>query len=386
MLFAPSYFIGFSKLKADLFTQEHIVPELYYVLAFTAIPYFLIGFNAVLLTSRTRNSSLKFELYNQSSRSAWKLLFIGLLAIILEPFTPGSIKYFITLLTYCIPISVLILFFNGTRIPLYLYAILSIIIGLAGGMLGHVIWPLLMLVIYITFAKYKTISMAKKVGLLGTALVLVSIAQISKFQFREETWYSSKASEMSELDKLRRYIEIYTSTSSHITPKNLVVIENMMMQRLDQGYIVNWTMKHVPRNEPFAKGETIISGILGAFVPRFLWPTKPKAGGKENMRRFAGKQIEGVSYEIGFLGEAYVNFGGKGAVVALFLWGLIVGQLINAWQNKSQHTQLAIFLPILIFVGGFNSFDITFAKSLNTLIKGLVVFWFLKMTVYAQTK
>ena len=85
------------------------------------------------------------------------------------------------------------------------------------------------------------------------------------------------------------------------------------IDRINQGWIVARIMRYTPNYEPFAGGETIITGIRASLIPRFLDPDKPKAGGRENFTRFTGKLIsDNTSMGLSPLGEAYANFGING--------------------------------------------------------------------------
>jgi hypothetical protein len=63
-------------------------------------------------------------------------------------------------------------------------------------------------------------------------------------------------------------------------------------------------MDYVPRKEPFANGETIITSLGAAVLPRFVWQDKPEIGGRDMICRFLGDCHKlKYAYDIGQLGE-----------------------------------------------------------------------------------
>lgn len=109
---------------------------------------------------------------------------------------------------------------------------------------------------------------------------------------------------------------------------NPAVLETAV-NRFNQGYYTAQTMAWTPSREPFARGETLYEDLKGALLSRLLAPDKHRAGGYENMARFAGVSGRSYSMNIGIFGEAYVNFGLGGGVVCLWGYGLILAALMQ---------------------------------------------------------
>jgi len=107
-----------------------------------------------------------------------------------------------------------------------------------------------------------------------------------------------------------------------------------IFQRLNQGWIVNRVMIWTPQMEPYARGKTLLDNVVGALVPRFLNPSKGEVGGREDYERYTGQfLVPGTSMALGFAGEMYVNFGARWGVLAVGLYGLIIG-LGFAWLSS----------------------------------------------------
>jgi hypothetical protein len=119
---------------------------------------------------------------------------------------------------------------------------------------------------------------------------------------------------------------------------------------MNQGWLVAVTMDRVPRRFDYAEGETIAKSIAAAFIPRILWPDKPEAGGKYNLKRFWGFELRGYSMNIGSIGEAYANFGRTGGIIFLFFYGLFfnfVLTMLLKWSEK--RPSVLCWIPFLFF-------------------------------------
>ncbi len=109
---------------------------------------------------------------------------------------------------------------------------------------------------------------------------------------------------------------------------NPAVLETAV-NRFNQGYYMAQTMAWTPSREPYARGETLYEDVKGALLPRLLAPDKHRAGGYENMARFAGVSGRSYSMNIGIFGEAYANFGIGGGIICLLGYGLLLAALMR---------------------------------------------------------
>ncbi|MCX6890310.1 MAG: hypothetical protein NTX51_02120 [Verrucomicrobia bacterium] len=109
--------------------------------------------------------------------------------------------------------------------------------------------------------------------------------------------------------------------------------------RFNQGWIVDRVLQHVPANEPYARGETVLSSLKAALLPRILAPDKRGAGGREFMTRFADyTPFEDTSMSIGFVGEIYANFGRTGGILGCGVYALLLAlgfRLLGLRARKS---------------------------------------------------
>ncbi len=79
------------------------------------------------------------------------------------------------------------------------------------------------------------------------------------------------------------------------------------------------------------------------------------------------------SYNIGQIGEAYVNFGRVGGILYMFLYGFF-NALILHWIRRFGRTRptLILWVPLFFFAGIALETDLL--TFLNTLVKGLIFY------------
>jgi len=109
-----------------------------------------------------------------------------------------------------------------------------------------------------------------------------------------------------------------------------------MAVRYNQGWIINRIMGWVPAMAPYASGATIKQALIGSAVPRLVFAEKERAGGKENMLRYAGMEMVGnTSMDLGFAGEMYANFGSAGGLLGCVLYAVAFGLLFRLMCRRA---------------------------------------------------
>jgi hypothetical protein len=118
--------------------------------------------------------------------------------------------------------------------------------------------------------------------------------------------------------------------------------------RFNQGMIQAKVMDYIPQYRPYAEGSTIFNTLAASFVPRFLWPDKPIAGGHWNMEYFTGLIIKGYSMNIGPLGESYGNFGSPGGIYFMFFYGFFFNlSIFLLLRVASRRPTIILWFPII---------------------------------------
>lgn len=149
-----------------------------------------------------------------------------------------------------------------------------------------------------------------------------------------------------------------------------------MITRSNQGLFVGEAMAYVPSREDYAYGETILKSMAASLVPRFVWPNKPQAGGAYYVCRFLGDcRHKKYSYDIGQLGEAYVNFGKVGGIVFMFIYGWFIRytyQMISSFCLT--YPTLILWVPLFYFM--VLSLETDVITFLNAFTKAIVFAFF----------
>ncbi len=240
-----------------------------------------------------------------------------------------------------------------------------------------ILWSLALLAVYLYRFRPKITTV---VTVLTGCLLLLPALQEAKWRLREEMRHGQVSQEgalTSSLAKLERPI-VWTGYVLESLWKlvTLTLDPNFVADtavRYNQGWIINRIMWIVPKSEPYAKGETIETALISAFLPRVFAPSKHTAGGAEYMERFAGyRPAEGTSMNLGYAGEMFANFGYTGGIVAGLLYSLFLGLLFRIVYIKTRNTNLWwMFVP---YVGHYAlKAETGLAETVNWLFKALVV-------------
>ena len=207
-----------------------------------------------------------------------------------------------------------------------------------------------------------------RLGIAGAAAILILFILSFKYEYRQEIWHGEKGDQ-----RISWFTQLAWQRLTH--PSQFIdgAILAHYTDRLNQGYHTALVMAHTPVQEPFAGGESLLQGIKGALLPRFLAPDKHRAGGQANLERFAGIVNQPWSSNIGPFGEAYANFGVRGAWPLLAVYGLFI---TGAYFLLKKHLPVAWHAYVLI---GALSIETDMGMVLNALVKaGLVaVAWHL---------
>jgi hypothetical protein len=147
-----------------------------------------------------------------------------------------------------------------------------------------------------------------------------------------------------------------------------------LLVRFNQGWIISRVMTHVPKEEPYARGQTLLDAAVFSVIPRFLFPEKREGASQELFRQYTGVELMRTTrMGLGIIGEMYANFGGVGGVVATFAYGLVMGVLFVWFADRARRNPLwwAVAAVVLLpgVEPGFNVEDIV-----NHVVKAAIIF------------
>lgn len=274
------------------------------------------------------------------------LMLIGFVPNIFRDFVTGQIQYIVYLLSLLLYIGVLYTYFSDHKQRKWFLIGGLVVISvqaIAKGMFGELVYVML-LAVQLTLLGTK-IKNSLKFSLAIVGIFAVILLQSIKAEFRDITWRGIGAGNES---KTEVFFNLVTGRLTELDQFADIKAMFPTINRFNQGMIVGKVLDHVPKNAPYAEGETIFVSLAATFVPRLLWPDKPIAGGQFNMERFAGFRIEGVSMNISPMGEAYGNYGVQGGIFFMFLYGLFFSLLIVILMNNVKNRPtLILWFPVL---------------------------------------
>jgi len=304
---------------------------------------------------------------------AYLLIGLGLFFNIMRKFLPESLEFFFFLLGNMQFVGLFLLMLTPDAklfgIVMFILISNSVLQGMFHQLLLWLIFLFLMMALIFRF------SFITKTFFFLIGLILVTLIQSMKDDYREETWYKTELADSKE--------NIFRDVLMQRISDPSLIFEGEMMNnvntRLNQGWIIARVLNHVPENEPFAEGETVKKAIVAAVLPRILNPNKVVAGGRENFERYTGTYInEKTSMDLSIAGEAYANFGRYGGMLFLFLIGILYNVvLIRILKISINQPILILWIPLIFFQ--VIKAETDFSTVLNHLIKSSLVvagvFW-----------
>jgi hypothetical protein len=349
------------------------VPENEYMQV--VVPAFLVYAGILLFAAKQYPLSIK-NIENLGRFAPYGVIFlsIGVIAQIAGSFVPGTLKFFMVILSNFKYIGAIILFFSdkpGHKNFFYGALVLLIVTSLQSGFFHDLIlWSVFFF--FYWAIKIKP-TFAAKLAVIGVGLLMITIIQGVKMQFRDaiQGGYDGNKLELFVSIFLDQYEGGYYDESENIQGFN---------SRLNQGWIISAVIKHVPIAEDYANGETVREAIAASILPRFLNPDKKEAGGRENFMRFSGLLIgDNTSMGISVIGEFYANYGDS-AYLAMAVWALF---LLLTWRflyKRQESIPFIIFFVPLLFLQVVKA-ETELVVVLNHLVKSaMVLFGFLYFT------
>jgi hypothetical protein len=302
------------------------------------------------------------------------LLIIGIGVFSVSDFLPQSLQFAFLLFFFSAFAGLLYLYFTpyvSYKTPiLLLFGGFIVFHALRTGMFTIIAY--MGITLFSFFFIGKKSPMWKKLIGFTVSIFLLLLIQSVKQNYRKLTWTKeyegNRAVLFTSLIQERLASSSGQSTADAFFP---------MYYRTNQGYNVAMVMKRIPDLQPYDNGVNLAKTFASALVPRVLWPDKPEAGGKFNMKYYTGYVIEGWSTNVGPLGEAYGSFGVIGGIIYMTLMGAFV-----RWSYRKVFI-IANRIPLMLFWIPVLFYQVTYAlesdtlQILNSLFKAAFFVWIL---------
>jgi hypothetical protein len=300
------------------------------------------------------------------------LIGISFASSILYRVLPASLSRIAYLMGHLSYVGVFYIFFSDHKHKnKILLGVLGVLMlnSISTGLFGELVF--LLALFYILVALYlKRVSFFTKLSVCILGLIFVFLIQNIKKGYRERIWHGEKEASAAYFGELM--------TESILHPSTMFEKDKLFgtAVRMNQGWLIAYTMYKVPAKFDYAYGETIGISVLAAFIPRVIWPDKPEAGGRYNLMRFWGYYLVGFSENIGPIGEAYANFGKIGGVIFMFFYGLFFNGILTYLLKRSERQPTILcWIPFLFFYAVVVETDIlTTVGSIVTSLIFMVIF------------
>ena len=322
------------------------------------------------------------------------LVLIGIPAWMFEPYAPEAISYILSLLSYLILIGLSYLIFSKFKNKLLIITFVFLLViskTLLNGMIGTLVFWLLILLIYRSVYKPFQVPIALKWLFLVIGLWGLAIMQSAKSEYRAETWNIKKTVMGGEGKRnIKQDPSLFLSiiTDRVLNPSKIISPESSLeiFSRLNQGYLVSLAMNYVPKRQEFGAGDVTIKSTLQAFIPRIFWPDKPSIGAKEYYKKYTGITLGKYhSATLGALGDAYVDYG-KAGIIFLFLFGLLIGGYFRYFILKSFDNPAYILWFIMPFYMSMTVAEVSVPSFLNALFKVIIFIFIIRFILLNKLK
>ena len=215
--------------------------------------------------------------------------------------------------------------------------------------------------------------------LIGVMLLMAVVWSVVKIEYRDYLSGGEKA-QVVTLGYAERFAKL-TDMADGLDGRALEKGLDTLLSRISYVDFLANTLGHVPRNVPHTDGALWFDAVVRPFMPRALFPEKSVLDDSERTNRYSGVQVSGVesgtSISIGYVGEAYIDFGDWLMMIAVWAYGWLLGALFRWLAYASSVRGLTgSALATGIAMGGL-LFESSISKVLGGLVVGALVTWLL---------
>jgi hypothetical protein len=258
---------------------------------------------------------------------------------------------------------------RGRRFYLYGFGAFIVLTALGNGMFTVVAY--MSLTIFSFFFLGKRSSLLKKLLLFCLGVFLLLLIQSIKPTYRTMTWGGNYDGNKAVLFVSLMFNKLndpnWTSADAFFP----------VFTRINQGYNISLVMLRFPDKIPYDNGSHVFLNLASSLVPRVFWPDKPEAGGKMNMKYYAGWNISGWSTNVGPLGEAYGSFGPRGAVIFMILVAFFIRFCYTRlFKLSAKIPLLFLWIPVMFYQTTYAAETDTL-QIFNSILKSAFFIWLL---------
>lgn len=363
------------------FRYMRVPEEIYFGYALPAMTGFVLMLCLPIYRKQTADegeplfrqfNSIKAYFKQHHKQGTW-LVAVGLLFAILSSFLPSALQYIGNLFYFSSFAGILYVYYsNGMKYRRY------ILIGFVLFTFWYVLQSGMFTVLaYMGMTIFSFLFLGSKASLFRKVLVFVLaffsllLIQSVKQSYRQFVWNGQYEGSRGELFTDLLLSRVSSENNDFFSETAFFPI----YYRANQGLNVSLVMKRIPAVQPFDGGVNLSRSLAASVVPRVLWPDKPEAGGKFNMKFYTGIILRGWSTNVGPLGEAYGSFGVTGGIIFMMALGLFIRWAYKRVFIIARNIPLLIcWLPVLFYQVTYSAETDTL-QILNSLVKSALFIW-----------
>lgn len=165
-------------------------------------------------------------------------------------------------------------------------------------------------------------------------------------------------------------ISMFYELSDNLSEETFNESIKFMVDRLSFIEFFALTLKQVPENIPYERGNLFGNALTFYFMPRLFFPNKPIVNDTHHSMKYTGLLLaEGSSHSTGFMTDCYIDFGPFFMLFPIFLIGLAVGYLFKYFLLNSYNSVWG-----LVFTGPFYLLTSFFGFTLIKVVGHLIIF------------
>lgn len=344
----------------------------------------LLAFGAGLFSLKSKLNFNKHNLdINMVSKLGRVLFIIGVSSNFLSLFLPDQFRSILGFFIMFQWIGVFLLVFSDYRTDKLLILLFSVFILIQAILESTFIDLIVYTLFFFMFfsLKYKP-SLIKKLLFLSVGFVFFVVYQGIKNEYRSIIW-KDEVSVSKKIEVLQSLLNKETLVGAFNTDIQNNESLIFTMNRLNQGWQTSKVFRHVPNQVDFEYGLDFLNDVLSCFLPRLLWENKRVVNDQDRFSYYTGYKFEEkISVNIGVIGDFYLNFGKKGTIIMMFLFGHFAARLKRFLIVNFVNTNPLnlIWLPFVFsfFIRPGNEFYMV----MNHIFKSFFVLLFVIIIIY----
>ncbi len=376
-LFGCFVYLVMPSLGYDLYTSNNVLAKTwgrfmpiseneYFSFALPAVVIFVLALTWPLNKNGISDEGIVVQQFLESAKKALVknpkagiyIVVIGLMMFSVVNFMPDIIGFVLTLFFFASFAGILYVYFTPAfrykKIILFIFAAIIVVNAIRGGMFTVAVY--MGITLFSFFFLGKNTALWKKITLFLFGIFMLMLVQSVKQTYRQMTWRQNY-----EGSKVALFGTMLWDMAGRADVLLTADAFFPIYYRTNQGFNVALVMRRFPAIKPHDDGANLLRSLAASLVPRVLWPDKPEAGGKYNMKYYVGINLRTWSTNVGPLGEAYGSFGRAGGIIFMFVLAVFIR---FAYQRVFI---LAKKIPLLIFWIPVMFYQITYSAESDTL-------------------